>query len=208
MPPFFSSRCILELKFAIYNRAAGLSSQAFLLDVSSIGWRIIDQALFKDWVNNGWRRLSQSPYTPTIFLIQQVSGNTECKNILRPALWVWCLPSAGLVELQQTLAVWLQVAWPAFFNHNILHNNYHPFPHHWSWCWHWGIHFGTPPARRPLLQMREGSPLLLIWYLPHLVSLSSVLAPASHWKHPSAVAVVAAAVWSLVSLSRCISAWC
>jgi len=49
---------MLELKFAIYHRAASLSSQAFSVDVCSIGWRITDQALLKHWVNNGWQRLS------------------------------------------------------------------------------------------------------------------------------------------------------
>jgi len=37
---------MLELKFAIYPRAACLSSQASSVDVCSIGRRIIDQALF------------------------------------------------------------------------------------------------------------------------------------------------------------------
>ena len=54
---FFSSRCMLELKFGIYHRAASLSSQASSVDVCSISWRIIDQAPFKHWVNNGWQRL-------------------------------------------------------------------------------------------------------------------------------------------------------
>jgi len=33
----FSSRCMLELKFAIYHRIASLSSQASSVDVCSIG---------------------------------------------------------------------------------------------------------------------------------------------------------------------------
>ena len=40
---FFSSRCMLELKFAIYHRAASLFSQASSVDVCNIGRRIIDQ---------------------------------------------------------------------------------------------------------------------------------------------------------------------
>jgi len=44
---------MLEQKFAIYYRAASLSSQAS--SVCSIGWGIIDQALFKYRVNNGWK---------------------------------------------------------------------------------------------------------------------------------------------------------
>ena len=35
------------------------------VDVCSIGYRIIDQAPFKHWVNNGWWRLFLSPCTPT-----------------------------------------------------------------------------------------------------------------------------------------------
>jgi len=60
---------MLELKFAIYHRVASLSSQASSVDVSSTGWRIIDQALFKHQVNNsnGWQTLSLSPCTPTVF---------------------------------------------------------------------------------------------------------------------------------------------
>jgi len=57
---------MLELTFAIYYRAASLSSQASLIDVCSIGWRIIDQALFKHWVNNGWQSLPVSTQTNRI----------------------------------------------------------------------------------------------------------------------------------------------
>jgi len=46
---------MLELKFAIYYRAASLPS------LCSIGWRIIDQN----------RLSSNTPRTPTVFLIQQ-----------------------------------------------------------------------------------------------------------------------------------------
>ena len=48
LSPFFSSRCMLELKYAVYHRAASLSSEvsSVLVDVCSSGWRI-DQALFK-----------------------------------------------------------------------------------------------------------------------------------------------------------------
>jgi len=53
---FFSSRCMLELKFSIYHRAASLPSQASSVDVCSIGWRIIDQT----------RLSSSTPCTPTI----------------------------------------------------------------------------------------------------------------------------------------------
>jgi len=52
---------MLELKFAIYHRAASLSSQASSVDVCSIGWRIINQT----------RLSSNTPCTPTVFLIQQ-----------------------------------------------------------------------------------------------------------------------------------------
>jgi len=52
---------MLELKFAIYHRAASLSSQASSVDVCSIGWRIIDQS----------RLSSNTLCTPTVFLIQQ-----------------------------------------------------------------------------------------------------------------------------------------
>ena len=41
----YSNRYMLELKFQIYHRAVSLSSQASSVDVCSIGWRIIDQAL-------------------------------------------------------------------------------------------------------------------------------------------------------------------
>jgi len=43
---FFSSRCMLKLKFAIYPRAASLSSQASLVNVCSIGWRTIES---REW---------------------------------------------------------------------------------------------------------------------------------------------------------------
>jgi len=64
---------MLELKFAIYHRTASLASQASSVDVCSIGWRIINQALLKHGVNksNGWQRLSLFLCTPTVFLIQQ-----------------------------------------------------------------------------------------------------------------------------------------
>jgi len=48
---------MLELKFAIYYRAASLFSQASSLDVRSIGWRTIDQT----------RLSSNTPCTPTVF---------------------------------------------------------------------------------------------------------------------------------------------
>jgi len=51
----FSSRCMLELKFAIYYRAASFPS------LCSISWRIIDQTRFS----------SNAPRTQTVFLIQQ-----------------------------------------------------------------------------------------------------------------------------------------
>ena len=57
----FSSRCMLELKFAIYHRAASPSSQASSVDVCSIDWRIIDQT----------RLSSNTPRKPTVFIIQQ-----------------------------------------------------------------------------------------------------------------------------------------
>jgi len=72
---------MFELKFANYHRAASLSSQASSLDVCSIGWRIIDQSLFKHWVNNGRQRLSLSSCTPTIFLLQQ-SWVVSCVSLL------------------------------------------------------------------------------------------------------------------------------
>jgi len=59
---------MLKLKLAICHRAASLSSHASSVDVCSIGWRIIDQALFKYRVNDGWKRHSLSPCTPNIFL--------------------------------------------------------------------------------------------------------------------------------------------
>jgi len=52
---------MLQLKFAIYHRAAraaSLFSQASSVDVCSIGWRFVDQALFKSRVSNWWWRLS------------------------------------------------------------------------------------------------------------------------------------------------------
>ena len=52
---------MLQLKFAIYHRVASLSSQASSVHVCSIGWRIIDQT----------RLSSNTPCTPTVFLIQQ-----------------------------------------------------------------------------------------------------------------------------------------
>ena len=52
---FFSSRCILELKFAIYYRAASLPSQASYAVLAEES-----QAFFK-----------LPPRTPTVFLIQQ-----------------------------------------------------------------------------------------------------------------------------------------
>ena len=51
-----NSRCMLELKFAIYCRAASLSSQASSVDVCSIDWIIIDQT----------RLSSNTPCTPNI----------------------------------------------------------------------------------------------------------------------------------------------
>jgi len=54
---FFNSRCMLELKFAIYHRAASTFSQESLVDVCSIGWRNIDQT----------RLFSNTPRTPTTF---------------------------------------------------------------------------------------------------------------------------------------------
>ena len=48
MPLFFNSRCMLELKFTIYHRAANMTSQASLVvDVCSIGWRIPNQSSFQ-----------------------------------------------------------------------------------------------------------------------------------------------------------------
>ena len=64
---FLCSRCMLELKFAINHREASLSKQ-----YCSIGWRIIDQALFKHWVNNGWQRLSRGVSLPRSWLRLQV----------------------------------------------------------------------------------------------------------------------------------------
>jgi len=61
---------MLELKFAIYHRAASLSllaSSIDLVDVCSIGWRIIVQALFKHRVNNGCQRLYLSSCTQLHF---------------------------------------------------------------------------------------------------------------------------------------------
>jgi len=49
---------MLKLKFAIYHKAASLSPY---------GWRIIGQALFKHWVNNGCQRLSVSSCTQPYF---------------------------------------------------------------------------------------------------------------------------------------------
>jgi len=58
---------MFELTFAIYNRAASLSSQASSVDVCSIGWRIIDQVLFKHWVDNGWPNISLSSCSQSYF---------------------------------------------------------------------------------------------------------------------------------------------
>ena len=65
--PSFSSWCMLEPEFAIYHRAASLSSQASSVDVCNIGWRTTDQALFKHQINNGWKRLSLSACTHPFF---------------------------------------------------------------------------------------------------------------------------------------------
>jgi len=75
----FSSRCMLKLKFAIYHRAASRSSHASSVDVRSIIWRIIEQALFKYRVNDGWKRHSLSPCTPNIFLSIDQS-DLYCRN--------------------------------------------------------------------------------------------------------------------------------
>jgi len=64
---------MLELNFAVYHRAVSLSSQAFSVDVRSIGWRIIGQT----------RLSSNTPGTPTftVFLIQQ-----SCISIAKKAI--------------------------------------------------------------------------------------------------------------------------
>jgi len=62
MSLLFSSRCTLELKFAIYPRAASLSSQVSSVDACSIGWTTIDQAPFKHQVNNKWLSPCTQPY--------------------------------------------------------------------------------------------------------------------------------------------------
>jgi len=63
---------MLELKFAIYH-GPGLSSQASSVDACSIGWRIIDQALFKHRVNNNneWQTLPVSMH-PMYFLFSNL----------------------------------------------------------------------------------------------------------------------------------------
>ena len=59
---YVSSRCTLELRFAIYQRAVGLSSQASSVDVFSIGW--LTRHLFKLILSQQWMTsLSQPPYT-------------------------------------------------------------------------------------------------------------------------------------------------
>ena len=70
---FFSSRYMLELKFAIYHRTS-LSSQASSVDGCSIRWRITDpgicsktESTMAEWMTS----LSLSPCTPNVFLIQQ-----------------------------------------------------------------------------------------------------------------------------------------
>ena len=54
---FFSSKCMLELKFAIYHRAASLSSQA--------SYAVLAE---ESWTRTG---SSNTVCTPTVFLIQQ-----------------------------------------------------------------------------------------------------------------------------------------
>ena len=57
--PFLAAGACLSWSLpSIYHRAASLLSQASSVDVCSIGWRTIDQALLKHQVNNGWQTLS------------------------------------------------------------------------------------------------------------------------------------------------------
>jgi len=55
---FFSSRCMLELRFAIYHRAASLSSQAFYA------------VLAEESLHDQTRLSSNIPCTPTVFVNQ------------------------------------------------------------------------------------------------------------------------------------------
>jgi len=66
----FSSKCMLELKFAIYHRAAVYPHR---LPQRCMQYWLKNrrQSLFKHWVNNGCPRLSLSLSTQPIFLIQQ-----------------------------------------------------------------------------------------------------------------------------------------
>ena len=104
MSLFFSSRYMLEMKFAIYHRAASLPSQASSADVCSIGWRIIDQT----------RLSSNTPCTPTVFLIQQfcIIITFRCWVICVHAYtWrkIWrCKGSYGFSVSGSNRLVWLQ----------------------------------------------------------------------------------------------------
>jgi len=72
LTPFWS-RCMLELNFTIYRRAANLSSVSSV-DVCSIAWRITDQAsvqtLSQQWMTKPLP-VSEVPCTLTVFLIQR-----------------------------------------------------------------------------------------------------------------------------------------
>ena len=65
MSLFFSNRCMLELNYALFYRAASLSSQASSVDVCSIGWRIIDQT----------RLSSNTPCTTNCFSNSEILRN-------------------------------------------------------------------------------------------------------------------------------------
>jgi len=66
---FLNSRCIFELKFAIYHRAASLSSQASSVDVV-LAEESLTRHLFKCWVNTSpsCQTFRQPPVPHPIFL--------------------------------------------------------------------------------------------------------------------------------------------
>jgi len=72
---FCSKKYVLELKFLTHHGAASLSSQASSIDVCSICWRIIDQALFKHWQQWITKTLPVSMHTNRISNSAILSNN-------------------------------------------------------------------------------------------------------------------------------------
>jgi len=106
---------MLELKFAVYHRAASLSSQASSVGVCSTGWRIIDQTRLYSNTTSTPTACSEAGCTPNCIIYIQVARTLKFAPLL-------LAPRLCLLQLLLPLIVW-DIMYQS--NHSVVHATNH-----------------------------------------------------------------------------------